>query len=217
MPVNSPGTVWFADLEGEARRRFAELARADWVQFLRCRARELRPGGYLMVSTLGSVPDASERNGVRASASKLYRAIFDVAHQMVGDGLLQASALDSFVFPIWFQTLDEARGPVEQEHDLAEAFDVVGADVSPAAFHPDDVYEAELGDPAEYAKLYAGYVRGFAESSLRLHLFSRSTTDANEIDALTGDLFQRFYQLYRNEPGIHAAETMIMTLVMRRR
>jgi hypothetical protein len=52
----SPGTAWFADLKGEARAEFAALARADWTQFLRCRAKELRPGGIAIVSTLGSIP-----------------------------------------------------------------------------------------------------------------------------------------------------------------
>jgi hypothetical protein len=104
----SPGTVWFADLEGAARAEFAALARADWTQFLRCRAEELQPGGMLIVSTLGSVPDAGEINGIRSSARKLYRAIFQVANEMVSDGSLEASALDRFVFPLWFPTVEEA-------------------------------------------------------------------------------------------------------------
>jgi hypothetical protein len=82
---SSPGTVWFADLEGEARVEFATLARADWTQFLRCRAAELRSGGMAIVSTLGSAPDDGETHGVRASARGLYRAIFDVAAQMVSE------------------------------------------------------------------------------------------------------------------------------------
>ena len=213
----SPGTVWFADLSGEARAEMAALARADWTQFLRCRARELRPGGFAIVSTLGSVPDAREPNGIRASASKLYRAIFHVADQMVQAGALEASALDHFVFSLWFPTAAEIRAPIDREPDLAEAFEVVEAGVAPVQPHGQDVYEEAQGDPATYARLYAGYVRGFGESSLRLHLFRRSAKDAAAIDVLTDEFFRRFTRYYQDEPGRHASETMIATLVLRRR
>jgi hypothetical protein len=217
LSPHSPGTVWFADLEGEARAEFAALARADWTQFLRCRAAELRPGGMAIVSTLGSVPDDGETNGVRSSARKLYRAIFHVANQMVVDGLLDASALDRFVFPLWFPTADEACAPINGNPDLKAAFEVIEASVTPAPVHPDDVYEDALRDPATYARLYAGYIRGFAESTLRLHLFSPSAKNAATVDALTEEFFGRLTQHYQAEPGRHASETMIMTLVLRRR
>jgi hypothetical protein len=213
----SPGTVWFADLTGEARAEMAALARADWTQFLRCRAAELRPGGMTIVSTLGSVPDDGEINGVRASARNLYRAIFHVANQMVADGSLEASALDRFVFPLWFPTAEEARAPINGEPDLKEAFEVIDATVTPAPVHPNDVYEDSLSDPTTYARLYAGYIRGFAESTLRLHLFSPSAKNAAEVDTLTEEFFGRLTGYYQAEPGRHASETMIMTLVLRRR
>ena len=217
ISVHSPGTVWFADLKGEARAEVAALARADWTQFLRCRAQELRSGGFLFVSTLGSVPDKAEKNGIRASARRLYRAIYDVAHQMVADGLLNGSALDGFLFSLWFPTADEARAPIEEEPDLAEAFDIVEASVRPAAVNPQDVYVHEIGDPATYAKLYAGYIRGFGELSLRMHLFGPAARDAAEVDALTEMFFRRLTEYYQAEPGRHASETMIVTLILRRR
>jgi len=213
----APGTAWFADLEGEARAEFAALAQADWTQFLRCRAAELRPGGMAIVSTLGGVPDDSEINGIRVSARRLYRAIFDVANQMVVDGRLKASALDHFVFPLWFPTVEQARAPIDREPDLNAAFEVIEATVAPAAVHPNDVYEESLGDPPTYARLYAGYIRGFGESTLRLHLFGPSAKNAAEVDALTEDFFERLTLYYQAEPGRHASETMTMTLVLRRR
>jgi hypothetical protein len=213
----SPRTVWFADLEDAARAEFAALARADWTQFLRCRAADLRPGGMAIVSTLGSVPDESESNGIRSSARKLYRAIFQVAHQMVADGLLEPSALDRFVFPLWFPTAEEACVPIREAPDLKEAFEVIEASVTPAPVHPNDVYEDSLGDPEAYARFYAGYIRGFGESTLRLHLFGPSAKSAADVDTLTDEFFGRLTRYYQAEPGRHASETMIMTIVLRRR
>lgn len=217
LSPSSPGTVWFADLQGEARAEFAALARADWTQFLRCRAAELRPGGMVIVSTLGGVPDASEINGIRASARKVYRAIFDVANQMVTDGLLEKSALDHFVFPFWFPTMAEVRAPLNEESDLKEAFEIVQATLTPAPIHPNDVFEDSLNDPETYARLYAGYIRGFSESTLRLHLFGPSAKNAAEVDSLTEEFFARLTRYYQAEPGQHAFETMPLTLVLHRR
>ncbi len=217
LSLYSPGTVWFADLQGEARAELAALARADWTRFLRCRAAELRPGGMLVVSTLGAVPDDNEMNGVRVSARRLYRAIFDVANEMVINGSLEASALDRFVFPLWFPTADEACAPIHEEPDLKEAFEIIEASVTPAPVHPEDVYEDSLGDPATYARLYAGYIRGFGESTLRLHLFGPSAQKAGDVDATTEEFFGRLTRYYQAEPGRHASETMVITLVLRRR
>jgi hypothetical protein len=217
LSLTSPGTLWFADLDGEARATMVALARSDWTQFLRCRAQELRPGAFLIVSILGSVPDAAEKNGVRSAARKLYRALYRVAHEMVDDGLLMASALDRFVFPLWFPTVEEARDPIDREPDLAEAFAVIEAAVDPVEPHPNDVYEDLLGDRAAYAKSYVGYIRGFGESTLRLHLFSHSAQGAAETDALNEEFFRRLTRLYEDETSQHASETLIMTIVLRRR
>ena len=44
--LHSPGTVWFAGLKGKARTEMAAFAQRDWIRFLRCRAMELRQGGF---------------------------------------------------------------------------------------------------------------------------------------------------------------------------
>lgn len=136
---------------------------------------------------------------------------------MVTDGPLAESALDHFVFPFWLQTEEEACAPLREEADLKQAFEILEASVVPAPVHPDDVFEDSLGDPATYARLYAGYVRSFAESTLRLHLFGPAARDAAHVDALSEQFFERLTAYYQAEPGKHAAESLILTLVLRRR
>ena len=48
-PVSSAGHVWTRLAPPEVRRRFAERCAADWRLFLSHRARELQPGGNLVV------------------------------------------------------------------------------------------------------------------------------------------------------------------------
>ena len=96
--LNAPGSVWFADLKGAARAKLAAVARHDRVRFLRRRSRELRRGGFLLVSHLGAVADDREINGIAASGHGTYRAIQAVAQDMATDGLIDQRALDGFVF-----------------------------------------------------------------------------------------------------------------------
>jgi SAM-dependent methyltransferase len=64
--TTSPGTLFFGDLAEPARGEIAAMADRDWTDFLRRRARELKPGGWLVVDALSSVPDPDDPNGLRA-------------------------------------------------------------------------------------------------------------------------------------------------------
>lgn len=215
--VHAPQTLWFADLEGSARDAFRAQAQADWTRFLRMRARELRPGGHLVVVSLSAVPDASEPNGVRASSAGIYRAMGRVARSMVDDGLLKAEALDGFVVPGWFRSAEEACLPLDRERDVAASFELIDAHVGHADYQPLDLFAPEIDRPDAYAASYTGYMRGFADSTLRLHLFAKSADDPGAVDALADEFYRRFAALYRAEPGAHAAETLLLTLTLRRR
>lgn len=214
--LDAPGTVWFADLRGPARTALAAQARRDWVRFLECRALELRRGGYLLVSTLGAVPDDSEINGTAASGRGIYRALQIVAQNMADDGLLDQAALDSFVFGLWFMTASEAREPLETEPDLLNTFEIEDIWVEPAAINPSDVYADDIHNPSAYAKLYAGYARGFGDSTLRTQLFNPSAKSATDADRLADDYYRRLEALYRESPGKYAGEIWYLTVLLRR-
>src|SRR3954447_4188820 len=71
---------------------------------------------------------------------------------------------------------------------------------------PGDVYQA-----------ICGVHTWFGESSLRMHLFGPAAQDAAEADALTKTFFRRFTDYYLTEPRRHVSETIIITLILRRR
>lgn len=213
----APGTVWFADLTGEARRELADRARRDWTTFLHMRARELRAGGYLFVSTLGSVPDPTEINGAAASGRGIYRAMQAVAQSMADDGLLDDDVLDRFVFSLWFMTADEAITPLEEDTELAATFDVEHIDITPAPHNPTDVFADLVTDPEAYAHAYTGYIRAFADSTLRAQLFEPSARDPQHADELNEVFFERLHDLYRTHLDDYAFELWGLTVVLRRR
>ncbi|WP_169054242.1 hypothetical protein [Nitratireductor sp. XY-223] len=215
--LDAPGSVWFADLKGKARADMAALARNDWIRFLDCRASELRSGGYLLVSCLGAVPDDGEINGIAASGRKVYRAIDSVAQEMADEGLIDQAVLDRFVFGVWFMTAHEARSPLETEPELAEAFEIEDIKVVPAPSNPSDIYADVIGDPAEYARLYVGYVRGFGHSTLQRQLFEPGAANGRSADDIAQAFYRRLGERYTQNPGKHAGETWYLTVVLRKR
>lgn len=214
--LDTPGAVWFADINGNARAEMAVLARHDWIRFLRCRALELQRGGCLMVSTLGAVADDSEINNVAASGRAVYRAIQIVAQEMADAGLIDQQVLNGFVFGVWFMTEHEAREPLEADPDLAAAFEIEDISVVPAPVNHRDVYADFVADPIEYARLYVGYVRGFADSALRAQLFEPSAEGDRDANFLAQEFYHRLDGLYRAFPGKYAGESWYLTVVLRR-
>ncbi len=215
--LHSPGTVWFADLTGKARTEMAAIARRDWVQFLRCRALELRPGGYLLVSKLGAVPDESEANRAAASGRGIYRALQVVAQGMADDRLLSQEVLDWFLFGLWFMTAEEARAPIESDSVLGQAFEIEDISVRPAPVNPADVFIESIDNPVEYARRYVGYTRAFADSTIRKQLLEPSTTGEANTNHLGQEFYDRLEKLYRVKPGKYACEIWYLTVVLRRR
>ncbi|BCH31182.1 hypothetical protein MesoLjLc_31120 [Mesorhizobium sp. L-8-10] len=214
--LQSPGTVWFADLQGDARQEMAELARRDWMNFLRLRARELKPGGFLFVSTLGSIPDGAERNGAAASGRGIYRALQVVAESMARDGLIDADVLDGFVFSLWFPTAEEARSPIEGDDDLLLSFEIVTIEVTPAPHNPTDFFAGLSSDPEKYANAYTGYIRAFADSTLRTQLLAPSATGPQSEDGLADEFYRRLHDLYQTRLSEFAFELWHLTVILRK-
>ncbi|MDA4844951.1 hypothetical protein [Hoeflea poritis] len=216
VSLDAPGSVWFADLQGAARVEMAERARRDWTRFLQCRARELRSGGFLLVSCLGAVPEAGEINGIAASGRAVYRAIHAVAQDMAQDGLIDKTVLDRFVFGVWFMTAREAQAPLQSDPELAEAFEIEEIAVVPAPRNPLDIYADFIADPAEYARLYVGYVRGFGHSTLHNYLFEPGAMNGRSAESTAEEFYRRLDALYRAEPGKHAGETWYLAVILRK-
>lgn len=214
--LTAPGSVWFADLEGEARSQLEARALEDWALFLKMRAREVRSGGYLLVSALGAVPDDNEPNGIAASGHGVYRAIQTIAQAMVDDGMLQQSVLDSFVFGVWFLTEHEARQPLESDPHLAEAFEIEELTVVPAPHNPTDVFGDFVENPVEYADLYVRYIRGFGDSTLRTQLFEPCAAEGLDADQLADEFYRRLDDLYRANPGQYPGQNWYLTIVLRK-
>ncbi|WP_434052714.1 MAG: hypothetical protein RDA78_26305 [Roseibium sp.] len=213
---DAPDTVWFADLTGNARHEMWRRAKEDWVRFLRLRAEELQPGGFLFVSTIGAVPEAGEINDTAASGRGIYRAMQAITKSMTEDGLLARDVTDNFVFGLWFLTAQEAREAFEEKSGLADLYDVDTIDVI-GVDGGGDVFSSYLDDPLEYASKYVGYTKAFAASSLRAGLFEPTLGKGKDTTQLEAEFFRRFEELYREKTTAYALEQWHLKVILRRK
>ncbi len=214
--MSSPGTLFFCDVEGPARKELAERAERDWAAFFTARASEIRSGGWLVIESLSSVPDPDDPSGLLAAGRWNYRACYRIAKAMAEEGLIQNDLLDHFVFPVYFREEHEVCAPFERDGDLRDVFEIVEV-VNELYATPFEETFKQDGDAAAYASAYVGYVRAYSESTLRSSLFGGLANSVDEVNALTETFYDRLEQLYRDEPGRHPSETQSMTLVLRRR
>ncbi|MEH6524927.1 MAG: hypothetical protein V7723_02555 [Sneathiella sp.] len=217
VQLQSPETIWFADLLGDARSEMWRLAKSDWTRFLTMRADELRSGGFLLVSTLGSIPDDREVNGAAASGRGIYRGLNVVAASMVGDGMIDRDTYNGFVFALWFLTETEAREPLENDPILKEAFEIEEIRVAPAPENATDFFIELIDNPVEYAKAYTGYIRAFAHSTLRTQLFESCSANHFTSDQLADEFYRRLNNLYQTNLGKYTFELWNLTVILRKR
>ncbi len=216
VALHAPDTVWFADLIGNARQQMWHKAEQDWSSFLKLRAKELQPGGYLLVATLGAVPEPGETNGTAASGRGIYRALQVVTAAMAEEGLLDRKTADTFLFGLWFMTAEEARHALKTDADLVAAYEIDTIEVGPLQ-DGGDLFAAALSDPKDYARRYAGYTRAFSSTTLRRQLFAPSANSEEEIDSLEAEFFRRFEALYEAETTQYAFEQWFLTIILRKR
>lgn len=208
-----PGGFYFSEATGDARRAVATQAAADWEAFLAARAADLAPGGRLLVQCVGTHLD--EDGTELVSARELLAAMAEVARDMAEAGALSAAAVDGYVLPVYARTVAEARVPVDPGGPLTRDLAVLEVSTAPVANPYLDAWRAD-GDSAGYARNYAGFVRGFTESSLRLGLFRAGGRTAGA-DALVDEDYRRLEARFAADPERDAFRDWTLTVVLARR
>jgi hypothetical protein len=147
----------------QATAAFARQAEQDLVRFLECRARELVPGGKLLLASPGDTDQARVGDGM---ADVLNDACLD----LVAAGWLGREQYERLTMPAYFRTVAELLAPLEPEGSpVRGAFTVdrAGALEVPAPF----VAEFRSGgDVAAYAGAYTGFLRAISEPVVRAAL-----------------------------------------------
>jgi hypothetical protein len=144
------------DVSPEATAAFRRQAELDLVRFLECRARELVPGGKLLLASPG------DTDQIRAGDGFL-DVLNDACLDLVAAGRLERDQYERLTMPVYCRTLEELLAPLEaEESPIRAAFAVDRAQTLEVAT-PYIVEFRRGGDVATYAEAYTGFVRAISE------------------------------------------------------
>jgi SAM-dependent methyltransferase len=105
----------------EVTAAFQQQAEQDLVRFLKCRARELVPGGKLLVACPGDTNQARVSDG-------LADVLNDACLDLVASGLMLREEYERVTMPCYFRTVAELVAPLERgDSSVRGAFAVADA------------------------------------------------------------------------------------------
>jgi hypothetical protein len=160
----------------EATAAFSRQAEQDLVRFLECRARELVPGGKLLLASPGDTHQACVADGLRD-------VLNDACLDLVAAGRLTQEQYERLTMPCYWRTVAELLAPLEQaDSPVRGTFAVERAEAleAPAPFN---VEFRRGGDVAAYAAAYTGFLRAISEPVVRAAL-NQPAGEAATLDRL---------------------------------
>jgi SAM-dependent methyltransferase len=189
----------------ETADAFARQADRDLVRFLECRARELLPGGKLLIVSPG---DAAEHR----LADGLYDALNDACLDLVAAGRVPRQRYERFTMPLYFRTVAETLAPLEREGSPVKGAFTVDRAETLEVLTPFLVAFDQTGDAAKLADDYTGFLRAFSEPVARAALIG-DDGDGTIIDELYG----RIHARVKAEPERYRFRYLLTTTQFTRR
>jgi SAM-dependent methyltransferase len=184
---------------------FTRQAEHDLVRFLQSRARELVPGGKLLLASPGDSDWICIADG-------LADVLNDACLDLVADGRLRREQYERLTMPVYFRTVAELLAPLQQEGSpVRGAFAVERAETLevPAPFL---VEYRRGGDLAAYAAAYTGFWRAVSEPVVRAAIDQRDG-DASTVD----DLYERVRDRLLAEPERYVFCYIVVAVLLTRR
>jgi hypothetical protein len=188
----------------EATAAFTRQAEQDLVQFLQCRARELVPGGKLLLAGPGDTDQARVGDG-------LYDALNDACLDLVATGQLARQQYERLTMPCYFRTVQELLAPLQRHSGLQGAFEVDRAEAVEIPI-PFVVAFRRSGDVAAYAGAYTGFLRAVSEPVVRAALEQRRG-DIGTVECL----YERIRARLLAEPERYSWRYLLVAALLTRR
>jgi hypothetical protein len=190
VPCNIPDHVYAQRAGQRVRKAYAEQASEDWQQFLGHRARELGPGGELIVVAV-TTDDTGNTGG---------ESLMDLTNEpvlaMVEAGFIRPEEYTRMNMPAYHRTMEEFTEPL-RSGSLTE--DLILKEGIRAEFSDQLWPEYEqTGDANAFAASYTQFMRAFTEAPLFAGLDADRTPSDRE--RLANEYFERMKSLIGANP-----------------
>jgi hypothetical protein len=184
---------------------FLRQAEQDLVRFLECRARELVPGGKLLLASPGDIDQASVSDGI-------CDVLNDACLDLVAAGRLQPEQNKRVTMPVYFRTVAELLAPLERAESAVRGAFVVERAEALEAHVPFIAEFRRDGDVAAYAEAYTGFLRAISEPVVRAAL-NQLAGEAATLDML----YERVRARLMAEPARYCWRYFLVAALLTRR
>jgi hypothetical protein len=189
----------------EVSAAFRQQAERDLVRFLKCRARELVPGGKLLLASPGDTREVRVSDG-------LADVLNDACLDLVAAGRLERAEYERLTMPVYFRTVEELLAPLEREDSPVRGAFAVERAAALEAPTPFVVEFRRGGDVSAYAAAYTGFLRAISEPVVRA-AFNRPEEGAVIIDTL----YERVSARLLAEPERYLWRYIVVAALLTRR
>lgn len=188
----------------EDRNAFADQAKRDVGTFLRARARELVPGGKLLVQVFGGNGDARTCDGI-------YDLLNDAVLAFVSAGDISADTYERYYQAVYMRSLAELTAPVtEDQYGAAGLFQIEDTKSYEIAVPFNERFAAD-SDLDRYATDYVNFFRAFTEAVLKAALPA-----AADRDALADRIYVRAVELLKAHPERYPFRYIAIAMLLTR-
>jgi hypothetical protein len=147
----------------EVTAAFREQAEQDLVRFLECRARELVPGGKLLLASPGDTNEVVMGDG-------MVDVLNDACLDLVAVGRLEREEYERLTLPCYPRTLEELLAPLQRADSPVRGAFTVDRAKALEVETPFVVAFRRGGDVTAYAEDYTGFLRALFEPVVQAHL-----------------------------------------------
>ena len=188
----------------EDRQAFALQARRDVESYLEVRAKELVPGGKLLVQVFGSTDEARTCDGI-------YDLLNDAVLAFVDKGEISRETYDLYYQPVYLRHLDELTAPVIDPGSSISSLYSLDSSKSYEIVVPFNQGYANDGDFDRYITDYVNFFRAFTEAVLR-----NALPETPDRDSLVDQIYREAEVILKADPNSYPFRYMAVAMLLTR-
>ncbi len=190
-PVDITGHVHMVGATGDEQQAFEKQARRDWTEILLHRARELKPGGQLVLANFCRDDEGRYLGGT--TGVNMFDTFNDIWQHFVDDKVITEKEYQSMTLPQYYNTVEEFCAPFQDANSA----------VSKAGLQMESIETAVVAcpfaedfkthkDAKQFAEKYVPTIRSWNESTWFAALSTKRSL------AERRDIIENYYETYQS-------------------
>ena len=205
-PCTIDNHVHMVGATGEPAKAFSDQAAQNWLDILLARAKELRPGGQLVMLNFGI--DEQGRYLGNTGGVNMFNTFATLWKQMSQEKVISDTEFKNTAFPQYYRTIDEFCAPLRDETSpvFKAGLRLVSAHTGVVRCPYRHAYDEAGGamSAREFAVSYIPTLRSWSEAVFLSGLDRNRTPE--ERHAIVDTFYKRYEDLVALEPDGHAMD-----------